>query len=72
MQGFAWERRETVLTGKVLPNCIHLQFYMVHSARVPLLNTNKHLMDLLGILQIRHGSADWLRHERTLTRSSGS
>ena len=50
MQGFACVRREVVLTGKVLPNCTNLQFYMLYNANVPLFNINKHLMDLLSIL----------------------
>jgi hypothetical protein len=43
--------------------------YMVHSARIPLLNIDKHLMGLLGILQVRHCPSAWLWHARAWGRS---
>lgn len=71
LQGFARERREaTHDMGNVLRDCISLQFRVVHYARVPLPNTDKHLMDLLGILHLNHRPTDWFRHARLWSRSS--
>ena len=69
MQGFARKWKAAHVTSKVLPNCTNLQFLMVSGPRVPLHNTHKHIMGLLGILQVSHSPADRFRHERPWTWS---
>lgn len=72
LQSFARERGErwpAHLTGKVLPNCSSLQFYMVCFPRVSLHHPHKHIMGLLDILQVGYSPANWLRHERAWSGS---
>lgn len=64
VQSFAWERWASIFAGKVLLYRTSLQFFMVCDPRILLLNTHKHIMGVLDILQVSHCSATRLRHER--------
>lgn len=68
-KGIARKRWTEAIKGKILLHCTSLQFYMVHCTWILLLNSHKHIMGLLGFLQISDSSANRFRHERLRTWS---